>query len=82
MKDGDAKIGLETQMEAGKCGVKRDWRVCVSCEQYSGRRSKRVEKIYYVSDAGISDFFTRTNGGLQYTGQHCCDTDTELVFTL
>ena len=43
-------------MEAGKCGVKRDWRACVSCEQYSGRWSKGVEKIYYVSDAGVSDF--------------------------
>ena len=43
MKDRYTKIGLETEMETGKHGVKRDRRVCVrSREQCSGGRSKRV----------------------------------------
>ena len=68
MKDGDAKVGLETEVETGKDGVKRDWGVRVgSGEQYSGRRLKRVEKVYYMSDPGVSGRrWGRTEGGLQY----------------
>ena len=55
MKDRYTKIGLETEMETGKHGVKRDRRVCVrGREQCSGGRSKRVEKVYYMSNAGVS----------------------------
>lgn len=55
MKDGDEKIALETEMETGKHGVKRDRRVRIrSSEQYSGRWSKRVGEVYYMPGVGVS----------------------------
>lgn len=46
MKDGNAEIALETEMEIGKHGAERDRRAYVrSREQYSSRWSKRVEKV-------------------------------------
>ena len=51
MKDGDAEIALETEMERGKRGVERDRRIYVrSREYYRGRWSKGVEKVYYMSN--------------------------------
>ena len=57
MKEGDAKISLEAEVEAGKHGVERNRGVWVgSHKEYSGRWSKWVEKIYYMSDTSVSGY--------------------------
>ena len=55
MKDGNAEVALETEVKIGEHGVERDRRVCVRArKEYSGRWSMGVEKVYYMSNVGVS----------------------------
>ena len=57
VKEGDGEISLETEVEAGKHGIKRNRGVCVEAlKEHSGGWPNRVEKVYYMSDTSVSGY--------------------------